>query len=238
MQKIGLDAIRKGANLIIEKPMTLSLAEAEELILEAEQYHVKIALGHIYRFFPFVDQIVKDIGDKIYGDVLYGNVKVHWGHGQEYYDQAAWRGTWKQDGGVLMNQSVHALDLMCWLMGSSVCEVSGMIARQSHVMEAEDLGLGMMRFTNGSYCTIEGTTSTDPSSPEASFYLLCTEGWMKAGIRSGMPYLERSRQAWQETNRPLYTGIGQKCKVQRGAYLPLPLGQSSYRHCPRFMPFH
>jgi len=200
--KIGLDAIRKGAHLLIEKPMTLSLDEAEQLIREAEKFHVRIALGHIYRFFPFVDQIVRDIGDNVYGDVLYGNVKVYWGHDQAYYDQAAWRGTWKQDGGVLMNQSVHALDLMCWLMGSRVCEVSGMIARQSHVMEAEDLGLGTLRFENGAYCTVEGTTSTDPGSPEAAFYLLCTKGSVKAGIRAGRPYLDvRDQHGRKRTGR-------------------------------------
>lgn len=188
--RIGLDAIHKGANLILEKPMTLSLDEADLLLQEAAKYNVKIALGHIYRFFPFVDQIVKDIENKVYGDILYGDVKVHWGHGQEYYDQANWRGTWNQDGGVLMNQSVHALDLMCWLMGSHVCEVSGMIARQKHKIEAEDLGLGILRFENGSYCTIEGTTNTNPEIPEASFYLLCSKGSVKAGIKAGKPYFD------------------------------------------------
>ncbi|MHB1483962.1 MAG: Gfo/Idh/MocA family protein [Saccharofermentanales bacterium] len=188
--KIGLDAIRKGANLILEKPMTLSLHEAGQLIQEAAKFNVKIALGHIYRFFPFVDQIVKDIADNMYGKVLYGDVKVRWGHDQAYYDQAPWRGTWKQDGGVLMNQSIHALDLMCWLVGSEVTEVAGMLARQKHKMEAEDLALGIMRFKNGAYCTIEGTTNTDKNKQEASFYLQCTKGIIKAGIRSGRPYLD------------------------------------------------
>jgi UDP-N-acetyl-2-amino-2-deoxyglucuronate dehydrogenase len=192
---IGLDAIRHGANLLLEKPMTLSLEEAQRLVEEAGNAGVKIALGHIYRFFPFVEQIVLDLRNNIYGEVLYGAVKVHWGHDQAYYDQAGWRGTWKQDGGVLMNQSVHALDLMCWLMGSRVCEVSGMIARQCHAMEAEDLGLGMLRFENGAYCTLEGTTSTDPDEHEASFDLLCARGRIQAGIRSGIPYLDvRDRQ--------------------------------------------
>lgn len=199
--KIGLDAIHSHANLILEKPMTLSLSEAKTLITEAEQYHVKIALGHIYRFFPFVDLIAEDIARGVYGKVLYGDVKVRWGHNQAYYDQAAWRGTWKQDGGVLMNQSVHALDLMCWLMGSSVREVTGMIARQCHDMEAEDLGLGILRFDNDSYCTIEGTTSTDPKVPEASFYLRCTNGIIKAGILGGKPFFNIVDGSGKKRNR-------------------------------------
>lgn len=200
--KIGLAAIHRGANLILEKPMTLSLHEADMLVQEAAKYNVKIALGHIYRFFPFVDRIVKDIGNNMYGMVLYGDVKVRWGHDQAYYDQAPWRGTWKQDGGVLMNQSIHALDLMCWLVGSDVSEVSGMIARQKHKMEAEDLALGLMRFKNGAYCTVEGTTNTDKNRQEASFYLLCTKGVIKAGVRSGRPYLDiRSEKGKRLTHR-------------------------------------
>ncbi len=188
--EIGLEIIRRGINILIEKPMTLNLLQAINLVDEAAKYNVKIAVGHIYRFFPLVEQLVVDIRNNVYGEVLYGNVKVYWGHDQAYYDQASWRGTWKQDGGVLMNQSIHALDLMCWLMGGKASEVTGMIARQNHKMEAEDLGLGIIKFENDTYCTIEGTTNTNPQSPEASFYILCTKGFIKAGIKSGKPYLE------------------------------------------------
>ncbi len=187
---VGLDAIRAGASLLLEKPMTLSLSEADLLIREAERFHVKIALGQIYRFFPFVGQIVRDLRDGMYGDILYGNVRVFWGHDQAYYDQAVWRGTWKQDGGALMNQSVHALDLMNYLMGSRVCEVSGMIARQRHAMEAEDLGLGLLRYENGAFCTVEGTTNTNPDFKEADFTLVCADGCIRAGLRRGKPYLD------------------------------------------------
>jgi predicted dehydrogenase len=204
---IGLAAVRAGVNLLIEKPMTLSLEEADLLLSEAGVHGVKIALGHIYRFFPFVDEIVRDIEDKVFGDVLYGSVHVHWGHDQAYYDQAAWRGTWMQDGGALMNQSIHALDLMCWLMGSTVCEVSGMIARQSHDMEAEDLGLGLLRFKNGALCTVEGTTNTDPEAKAADFYLLCTKGSVRAGLRSGKPYLDIRDGNGKKRNRRYILGV-------------------------------
>lgn len=188
--EMGLAAIRRKINILIEKPMTLSLSQAKQLVEEAKIYDVKIALGHIYRFFPIVDELVIDIESKKFGDVLYGNVKVFWGHDQNYYNQASWRGTWKQDGGVLMNQSIHALDLMCWLMGSKVSEVTGMIARQNHKMEAEDLGLGILKFENGAFCSLEGTTSTSTKALEAAFYILLTKGSIKAGIRNGIPYFD------------------------------------------------
>ena len=221
---IGLAAIRAGVNLLIEKPMTLSLDEAGLLIDEAGTHGVKIALGHIYRFFPFVDAIVRDIKDKIFGDVLYGSVNVHWGHDQAYYDQAAWRGTWMQDGGALMNQSIHALDLMCWLMGSTVCEVSGMIARQSHDMEAEDLGLGLLRFENGALCTVEGTTNTDPKAKAADFYLLCTEGSVRAGLRSGRPYLDVRDGSNRKRNGRYILGLIKNARADGGLTSLLKLG--------------
>lgn len=187
---IGYDVIAADVNLLLEKPMTLSLSESIMLIDEAKKHGVKIALGHIYRFFPIVDMLSSDIAKGVYGKVLYGNVKVFWGHDQAYYDQAAWRGTWAQDGGVLMNQSVHALDLMLYLMGGSVSEVTSMIARQSHVMEAEDLAMGILKFDDGSYCTVEGTTSSNPKDMQASFLILCSKGSIYAGIRAKKPFFD------------------------------------------------
>lgn len=187
---IGYAVIAAGVNLLLEKPMTLSLSESKMLIDEAVNHNVKIALGHIYRFFPIVDMLSEDIAKGVFGKVLYGNVKVFWGHDQAYYNQAAWRGTWAQDGGVLMNQSVHALDLMLYLMDGSVSEVTSMIARQSHIMEAEDLALGIMKFDDGSYCTVEGTTNTNPKDMQASFFLLCSKGSINAGIRAKKPFFD------------------------------------------------
>ncbi|MHB8963080.1 MAG: Gfo/Idh/MocA family protein [Saccharofermentanales bacterium] len=185
---IGMAAVSRGISILLEKPMTLVPDEAHALNEAAAAKGVKIALGHIYRYFPLVGILARDIAAGTFGKVLYGDVKVLWGHGQEYYDKAAWRGTWAQDGGVLMNQSIHALDLMNYLMGSHPVEAVAMLARQTHQMEAEDLGMGILKMEDGSYCTIAGTTSSDPSAPEASFYVLCTGGYLTAGIRSGKPF--------------------------------------------------
>ena len=88
-----------------------------------------------------------------------------------------------------MNQSIHALDLMTWLLGSPVTEVSGWIARQTHKMEAEDYGLAMLRLQGGGFCQVEGTTCTDPKRQEASFYILGSEGEIRAGLLAGKPRL-------------------------------------------------
>lgn len=211
-------AIESGAHVLVEKPLTLSLQEAGQLLAKAGQKNVQIAVGHIYRFFPVVQALEADLRAGRFGRILGGDVKVRWGHDQAYYDQAAWRGTWAQDGGALMNQSIHAFDLMTWLMGSPVLEVSGWIARQTHRMEAEDYGLAMLRLQDGSFCQVEGTTCTDPARQEASFYILGTEGEIRGGLLAGKPsisvidrhgkdltgyYLRRFiRQIWRDGGLP------------------------------------
>lgn len=182
-------ALLAGKHVLVEKPLTLSLPQADELLDIACAGGLQIAVGHIYRYFPLVQALEADLRAGLFGRVLYGDVKVRWGHDQAYYDAAPWRGTWAEDGGVLMNQSIHALDLITWLLGGSVREASGMIERQTHRMEAEDLGLALLRLSNGTFCQLEGTTSTDPRQPEASFAVFCSDGTIQAGLRGGRPYV-------------------------------------------------
>ncbi|MDD2534208.1 MAG: Gfo/Idh/MocA family oxidoreductase [Eubacteriales bacterium] len=187
---ISLRAIEAGAHVLIEKPLTLSLPEAQMILKRANELDRRVAVGHIYRFFPLVQAIQADIAAGLYGRVLYGDVKVRWGHDQAYYDQAAWRGTWHQDGGALMNQSVHALDLMSWLLGQKAKSVTGKIFRQQHHMEAEDLGLAILEMENDVQCLVEGTTNTDSRRPEASFFVRLTAGEIRGGILSGKPSIQ------------------------------------------------
>jgi UDP-N-acetyl-2-amino-2-deoxyglucuronate dehydrogenase len=142
---------------------------------------------------------------------LYGDVTVRWGHGQDYYDQAAWRGTWAQDGGALMNQSIHAMDLMTWLLGSPVREVSGWIGQLAHRMEAEDFGLAILSLENGGVCQVEGTTCTDPGRQEAAFTIIGTEGEIRCGILKGKPNVRiLDRQGHDLTWRYLRRFVGQQ----------------------------
>ena len=89
-----------------------------------------------------------------------------------------------------MNQSVHALDLMLYLMGGNVLSVNSMLGKQLHEMQAEDIAMGIMKFDNGAFCTIEGTTNTSPDVPFASFSIQCTNGSILAGIRKGKPFFD------------------------------------------------
>ena len=218
--RIALDAIAAGAHVLVEKPLTLDLEDAARMLDAAREAGVQVAVGHMYRFFPMVAKLREDLTAGRFGRILSGDVKVRWGHGQDYYDQAAWRGTWAADGGALMNQSVHAFDLMTWLMGApmqSVEDVFGTIARMDHRMEAEDYGAAVLRFRNGSICTLEGTTNTDPHRKEASFFLQCTGGSIRAGLLKGIPRLEiRDASGKSLRGRYLRRWLGESLRTREG----------------------
>jgi len=182
---IGMAALAAGAHLIMEKPLTLSIAEADELLRTAAERQRRIAVGHIYRYFPMVATLAAEIRAGRHGRVLFGDVAVRWGHDQAYYDQAAWRGTYAQDGGAVMNQSIHALDLMAFLMGGGIVSARADIARLTHRMEAEDFGLAALRLDNGALLNFEGTTVTDPKRQEALFHVLTEQIEIRGGILAG-----------------------------------------------------
>ena len=187
--RIAKYAMEHGCNLLLEKPMTMSVSEAREIFELSKKTNLKIAMGHIYRYLPIVGLVRNDIAEGKYGKVTHGTIYVRWGHGDDYYNSAAWRGTWKSDGGALMNQTIHAIDLLIWLMGSEPEEASAMIAQRIRKIEAEDLGMAVLRLENGALAQIEGTTATIPSKHTAEFSVFCENGQLSMGLDSGKPHL-------------------------------------------------
>ena len=187
--RIAKYAMEHGCNLLLEKPMTMSVSEAREIFELSKKTGLKIAMGHIYRYLPIVGLVRNDIAEGKYGKVTHGTIYVRWGHGDDYYNSAAWRGTWKSDGGALMNQTIHAIDLLIWLMGSEPEEASAMIAQRIRKIEAEDLGMAVLRLENGALAQIEGTTATIPSKHTAEFSVFCENGQLSMGLDSGKPHL-------------------------------------------------
>ena len=187
--QIAKYAMEHGCNLLLEKPMTMSVSEAREIYELSQKTGLKIAMGHIYRYLPIVGLIRDDIAEGKFGKVTHGTIYVRWGHGEDYYKSAAWRGTWKSDGGALMNQTIHAIDLLVWLMGSEPEEASAMIAQRLRNIEAEDLGMAVLRLENGALAQIEGTTSTIPSKHTAEFSVFCEKAQLSMGLDSGKPHI-------------------------------------------------
>ncbi len=199
--RIGKACILAGSHILLEKPMTMHSAEAKELYALSIQTGKYIAMGHIYRYFPVVKNLRADILAGAFGTISHGSVVVRWGHDQAYYDQAPWRGTWKSDGGALMNQSVHALDLLCWLMGGDATDASAMLSRRQHHMEAEDVAVGTLTLDNGALCLLEGTTNSPTGDHEATFYLCGSKGTIRIGLRKGMPFFDIRNEAGKKLNR-------------------------------------
>lgn len=183
--QIALDCIEQHCNLIIEKPIALSLEDADAIIEKAEKYGVKVCACHQNRFNKSVQKIREAIDKKRFGRLFYGTAHIRWCRDYEYYSRAKWRGTWEQDGGALMNQCIHNIDLLRWMMGDEISEVAAMTDRLNHpYIEAEDLGIALVKFKNGSYGIIEGTTDVYPKNLEETLYIFGEKGTVKAGGQS------------------------------------------------------
>ena len=142
---------------------------------------VVVCANHQNRFNKSVQYIRKALEEGRFGKLLHGAAHIRWNRGKGYYDQAPWRGTWEQDGGCLMNQCIHNIDLLRWMMGDEVEEVMAYTDQLEHpYLEAEDLGMALVKFSNGSYGLIEGTTNVYPKNLEETLYIFGQKGTAKA----------------------------------------------------------
>ena len=146
---------------------------------------MKVCACHQNRFNKSIVEIRKALERNRFGKLLYGTAHIRWARDHEYYDRASWRGTWEQDGGALMNQCIHDIDLLRWMMGDEVDTVFGMTDRLIHpYIEAEDLGIAVVKFKNGAYGIVEGTTDIYPKNLEETLYIFGEKGTVKAGGES------------------------------------------------------
>lgn len=180
--EIAAYCLKMGCHVIVEKPVALSLEHADKLIVLAKEHHRVLCACHQNRFNKSIAKIREAIEQGRFGRLLHGAAHIRWNRGEEYYRQAPWRGTWDQDGGALMNQCIHNIDLLRWMMGDDITEVFAYTDRLIHpYIEAEDLGLALLRFRNGAYGLIEGTTNVYPRNLEETLLIFGERGTVKAG---------------------------------------------------------
>ncbi len=183
--EIAKYCIQKGIHLIIEKPIALSLKDADEVIELSKKHNVIVSACHQNRFNKSIQKIREAVEHNRFGKMFHGTAHIRWNRGQNYYTQAPWRGTWEQDGGALMNQCIHNIDLLRWMMGNEIDEVFAYTDNLNHnYIETEDLGVALVKFKNGSYGVIEGTTNIFPKNLEETLYLFGEKGTIKAGGKS------------------------------------------------------
>jgi len=160
---IGVQAAKAGKHLVVEKPIDVSLEAADRLIDAAAGVALTVISQH--RFDPGLVELKRLLDDGALGRLVLGEASTKWYRAQAYYDSAAWRGTYAMDGGSLMNQGVHYVDLLRWCMGPPA-EVTAMCSTQAHQIEVEDTSLAVVRFASGAVGTILSSTAAFPGFPQ------------------------------------------------------------------------
>lgn len=154
--------MRAGSHVIVEKPMEIKRERIEEMLRVQKETGRKMAVISQHRFDPATQQVRTLIEQGAFGRLALGNAAIPWWRSQKYYDSGAWRGTWELDGGgVLMNQSIHSIDLLQWLMGP-VKSIYAYTDTLAHSIETEDVAAAVLRFANGALGTITATTDAYP----------------------------------------------------------------------------
>ena len=183
--EIALYCIEHNINVIVEKPMAMSMADADEIVRRSRVKKVKVAVCHQNRFNIAIQQMRNALETGRFGKISHGSINVRWNRNRNYYDQAPWRGKWVSDGGCLFNQCIHGIDLLRWMMGDEVEEIYGVTKQQFHdYLECEDIGMAVVKFRNGAVGTIEGTVNVYPQNLEETLYLFGEKGTVKIGGKS------------------------------------------------------
>ena len=164
-KKLAIEAIESGKHIIIEKPMALNTEECDEIIEACEKNEVQAAVISQLRFTKTISQLKTAIDSGDFGKLINGDIYMKFYRSQEYYDKSSWKGTWRMDGGgALMNQGIHGIDLLQYIMGpvKSVAGYSKTLARK---IEVEDTVSAVVEFKSGALGVIQATTSAYPGCP-------------------------------------------------------------------------
>ena len=209
------EAMLAGKHVIVEKPLEITLPAIDHLLEVQRAAGVKLAVMSQHRYDPAARRVHELIADGAFGTVVLANAHIHWWRSQEYYDSGEWRGSWALDGGgVLMNQSIHSIDLLQWFMGP-VESVSAYTGTLAHRMETEDTAVAALRFAGGALGSISATTSAYPGV-STRLEILGSEG--SAVIENDrMGYLHLKRDGGEEVGP---YGLEAREPVQPGSQEP------------------
>lgn len=164
--EIAINCMNKGIHVIVEKPMALSTKDAEAMIASSKKNGVKLCVAHQNRFNKAIQKLRKEIESDRFGKLVNGTARILWNRNMGYYEQAPWRGTYELDGGTLMNQCIHNIDLLQWMMNSEVDTVYAQCGTFLRNIEGEDFGAIIVRFKNGAIGIIEGSACVYPKNLE------------------------------------------------------------------------
>ena len=190
-----VDLAHYGKHLVVEKPMALTLDDADRMIESCDMNDVRLFIVKQNRLNVPVQKLRQAIEAKRFGKIVLGTIRVRWCRPQSYYDQDDWRGTWAQDGGVLTNQASHHVDLLEWMLG----DVESVFAKSTTALadiEVEDTAVVILKFRSGALGVIEATTATRPKDLEGSISILGEKGSVEIG-----GFAVNELKVWQFTDK-------------------------------------
>ncbi|MDD4564895.1 MAG: Gfo/Idh/MocA family oxidoreductase [Eubacteriales bacterium] len=179
--QISIECLRHGKHVLVEKPMAMTLEDADRMIEIAEKNHLKLCICHQNRFNPVIQLLRKAVEEGRFGRIISGTARVLWNRDESYYAQAPWRGTRALDGGCLMNQCIHNIDLLQWMIGSDVENVTAELDTFSHDIEGEDFGALLIRFKNKAIGIVEGSVCVYPKNLEETLSVFGEKGTVVIG---------------------------------------------------------
>jgi len=177
-----VDFLNAGKNVLVEKPMALNTQHINEMINLAKEKDLKLGVCLQNRFNQPVQELKKKIDIGAFGKIFNATARILWNRNKGYYDLDSWRGTWELDGGTLMNQCAHNIDLLQWLLGGEVESVYGVIRNFNHpYIKTEDFGTGILKFKNGAIGLLEGMANTYPTNLEETISVFGEKGTVVIG---------------------------------------------------------
>lgn len=172
---IAIKALRAGKHVLVEKPMALTMRDARQMVELAESRGLVLAVSLQTRYLTQVRAIKEAVEAGDFGRLAHGVVSVRWNRSREYYAASPWRGTREMDGGIFLNQCIHYIDLLQWMLGP-LESIYGQADTFVHSIETEDAGVAVMKFKNGSLGIIEGSTCVYPENLQTSLSLFGERG--------------------------------------------------------------
>lgn len=172
----ALDSINHNKHVLIEKPIALSIEDTNKIIELAKEKNRKVGVAHVNRFMPPIQKLRRALEEGRFGKLIHGSARTLWARDNNYYKVAPWRGTKKFDGGVLMNQCLHNIDLLQWMLGSNIERQASELDTFIRDIETEDFGAILMRFKDGPVGIAEGSVCVYPKNLEESLSIFGEKG--------------------------------------------------------------
>lgn len=219
----GMRAASAGKHVIVEKPIDVTMAKARALIETCRKNDRRLSVIFQNRFTPAARKLRKALDQGLLGRLILGDAYVKWYRSPAYYTSNAWRGTKAIDGGgALINQAIHTIDLLQWMMGGAK-RLCGLVRTSTHTIESEDLGVAVVEFSNGAVGVIEGSTAIQPGFKErieihGQKGSVILEGgnitaWKVEGCNEA-DYVDEQKVSYGSTSSPAISHVNHKAQLE------------------------